>query len=68
MKQQTIEKYEYTTADIEKLIYEDICKRHGNVNKARVKIRFELATEPDDSPGHPTYFLNCANVDVDVTK
>jgi hypothetical protein len=68
MKQQTIEKLEYTDKDIEKLIYDDICKRYPKTLRQRVKIRFELASHPDDGPGFPTYYLNCANVEVDVTQ
>jgi hypothetical protein len=68
MKTQTIDKYTYDAEDIQKLIYEDICKRNGPVKKSMVNIKFVLASEPDDGPVHPTYLLDVsADVSADVS-
>ena len=71
MKQKSLEQLEYSKEDIEKLIYADIAKLYGNVNKAKINIGFRI--EMEDQPGDYRAELPLinvfkgANVSVDMT-
>jgi hypothetical protein len=70
MKQQTLEKFEYSAKDIESLIYQDILKRGITANRARVNVYFSIGSDPSDNDyqAAPRQILECANVTVDTTK
>ena len=70
MKQQTIEKFDYSIKDIEELIYKDIRASGIEASRARVKIGFDICADPTDNDyqSAPRHILKGANVTVDVTK
>lgn len=72
MQKKTIEEFEYTPEDIEKLILEDIRKHiaNKNINKQRVNIHFNVGSDPrdNDGPGYARQILQGADVTVDVTQ
>ena len=70
MKQTTKEEFQYDTDDVKRLIYEDIVKRLGPINKARVVTNFCLCVDPKDTDdrGPTQYIFDKAYVIVDTTK
>ena len=70
MKQQSLEKFEYSDKDIEKLIYEDICKRCPKTLRQRVQVYFSIGSDPTDNDyqSAPRQIFFGANVTVDITK
>jgi len=70
MKQQTLEQFEYSETDIEKLIYEDICKHCPKTLRQRVNICFKYGSDQSalDDERYGSRILKGAYVTVDVTK
>ena len=70
MNKKTIQEFEYTPEDIEKLILEDIRKHiaNKNITKQRVNIQFIIGTDPRDQCPDSRQILKGADVTVDVTQ